>query len=103
LVERLNMLLENLERSIGRAPEIGLALTALLQLTSALGGLLSRQGAALHHLGEVMSLDELARLAATLDAATIDARERTMSCGRKYRPRHPPSYVTRPDLTPHLR
>ena len=100
LVERLNMLLENLERSIGPAPQTGLVLTALLQLTRALGGLLSRQGAALDHLDEILSFDELAHLAATLDAAAIDARERTMLI---VRPEIPPTASTvlrhRPDLT----
>ena len=100
LVELLNMLLENLERSIGRAPEMGLVLTALLQLTSALGGLLSRQGAALDHLDAILSFDERARLAATLGAAAIDARERTMLI---VRPEIPSTASTvlrhRPDLT----
>jgi hypothetical protein len=100
LVERLNMLLENLERQIGRASETGPVLTALLQLTSALGSLFSRQNAALHQLGETLPLDKVARLAAMLDAAAVDARERTMLI---VWPEIPPTASTvlrhRPDLT----
>ena len=67
--------------------------------TSALAGLCTHQNAALRHLGESLPVDEQARLAATLEAAAIDARERTMLI---VRPEIPPTASTvfrhRPDL-----
>ena len=93
LVERLNMLLENLERSIGPAPQIGLVLTALLQLTRALGGLLSRQGAALDHLDEILSFDEPARPAREIGVADDVDR----AAGNTAHRIHGPASSTRPD------
>ena len=59
--------------------------------TSALAGLCTHQNAALRHLGESLPVDEQARLAATLEAAAIDARERTMLI---VRPEIPPTAST---------
>jgi hypothetical protein len=98
-IERLSMLAESLERRIGSTPATGPVRTALRQMTSALAGLCTHQNAALRHLGESLPVDEQARLAATLEAAAIDARERTMLI---VRPEIPPTASTvlrhRPDL-----
>ncbi len=90
-IERLSMLAESLERRIGSAPATGPVRTALRQMTSALAGLCTHQNAALRHLGESLPVDEQARLAATLEAAAIDARERTMLI---VRPEIPPTAST---------
>jgi hypothetical protein len=98
-IERLSMLAESLERRIGSTPATGPVRTALGQMMSALAGLCTHQNDALRHLGETMPVDEQARLAATLEAAAIDARERTMLI---VRPEIPPTASTvfrhRPDL-----
>ena len=79
LVERLSMLSEGLGRRTRRAPKIEqVLLTALQQITIALDALRTHQQAALRHLSDTLPLDEQARLAATLEAAELDAREQTM-------------------------
>lgn len=96
--ERLTMLAEGLQRS-GRGALEKPMRTALLEMTTAMGGLRTHQQAALRHLNETLPLDELARLAATLDAAALDAREQTMLI---VRPPIPPTAAhvlrDRPDL-----
>jgi hypothetical protein len=96
--ERLTMLAEGLQRSVRGALEKPMR-TALLEMTTALGGLCTHQHAALRHLNETLPLDELARLAATLDAAALDAREQTVLI---VRPAIPPTAAhvlrDRPDL-----
>jgi hypothetical protein len=101
LIERLYMLSEGLERRSRRAPKREpMLLTALQEMTAALGGLIAHQQAALRHLSETVPLDEQVRLAATLDAAELDAREQTTLI---VQPAIPPtaSHVLRhrPDLT----
>jgi len=100
LIERLSMLAESLQRRMRSAPATGPVRTALRQMMSALADLCTHQNAALRHLGESLPVDEQARLAATLEAAAIDARERTMLI---VRPEIPPTASTvlrhRPDLT----
>jgi len=99
LIERLSMLAESLERHIGAAPAKVPMRMALRQMTSALARLCTHQNAALRHLGESLPLDEQTRLSGRLDAAAIDARERTMLI---VRPEIPPTASTvlrhRPDL-----
>jgi hypothetical protein len=99
-IERLSMLAESLVRRIGSTPATGPMRTALRQMISALAGLSTHQNDALRNLGATVPLDEQARLAATLEAAAIDARERTMLI---IRPEIPPTASTvlrhRPDLT----
>ena len=100
LVERLSMLSERLERRSRRATKIEqVLLTALQQMTIALDALRTHQQAALRHLSDTLPLDEQARLAATLDAAALDAREQTMLI---VRPVIPPTAAhvlrNRPDL-----
>ena len=90
-IERLSMLAESLERRMRSASAKGPVRTALRQMTSALAGLCTHQNAALRHLGESLPVDEQARLAATLEAAAIDARERTMLI---VRPEIPPTAST---------
>jgi hypothetical protein len=96
--ERLTMLAEGLQRSVRGALEKPMR-TALLEMTTALVGLCTHQQAALRHLSETLPVDELARLAATLDAAVLDAREQTMLI---VRPAIPPTAAhvlrDRPDL-----
>ena len=100
LIERLNMVADSLERRIPSAFAKGPGRTTLRQMTSALGDLHTHQLDALRHLGETLPLDYQAPLAARLDAAAIDARERTMLI---VRPEIPPTASTvlrhRPDLT----
>jgi len=100
LVERLSMLSEGLERRSRRATKIEqVLLTALQQMTIALDALRTHQQAALRHLSDTLPLDEQAHLAATLDAAALDAREQTMLI---VRPVIPPTAAhvlrNRPDL-----
>jgi hypothetical protein len=100
LVERLSMLSEGLERRSRRATKIEqVLLTALLQMAIALDALRTHQQAALRHLSDTLPLDEQAHLAATLDAAALDAREQTMLI---VRPLIPPTAAhvlrNRPDL-----
>jgi hypothetical protein len=96
--ECLTMLAEGLQRSVRGALEKPMR-AALLEMTSTLGDLCTHQHAALRHLSETLLLDELARLAATLDAAALDAREQTMLI---VRPAIPPTAAhvlrDRPDL-----
>ena len=98
LIERLSMLAEGLERRIPSFAK-GPMCTTLRQMTSALGDLHTHQLDALCHLDETLTIDEQARLSARLDAAAIDARERTMLI---VRPEVPPTASTvlrhRPDL-----
>jgi hypothetical protein len=100
LIERLSMLAEGLDRRIPSAFAKGLVCTTLQQMKSALGDLRTHQLEALLYLGETLTNDEQARLSARLDAAAIDARERTMLI---VRPEIPPTASTvlrhRPDLT----
>ena len=100
LIELLSMLAESLERRIASAVAKGPVRTTLRQMTSALRDLHIHQLDALRHLGETLPLNEQARLSARLDAAAIDARERTMLI---VRPEIPPTASTvlrhRPDLT----
>ena len=97
-IERLTMLAEGLERSVRGSLEKPMR-TALLEMTTALGGLCTHQQAALRQLNETLPLYELARLAAALDAAALDAREQTMLI---VRPAIPPTAAhvlrNRPDL-----
>jgi Hemerythrin HHE cation binding domain len=100
LIERLTMVSEGLERRSRRAPKREpMLLTALQEMTAALGGLSAHQHAALRHLSGTVPLDEQARLAATLDAAALDAREQTTLI---VRPAIPPTAAVvlrhRPDL-----
>jgi hypothetical protein len=100
LTERLTMLSEGLERRSRRAPKREpIVLTALQEMTAALGGLSAHQQTALRYLSETLPLDEQARLAATLDAAAFDAREQTTLI---VRPTIPPTAAHvlrhRPDL-----
>jgi hypothetical protein len=100
LVERLSMLSEGLERRSRHTTEIErVLLTALQQIAIALDALRTRQQAAVRHLSDTLPLDEQARLAATLEAAALDARERTMLI---VRPAIPPTAAhilrNRPDL-----
>jgi hypothetical protein len=100
LVERLSMLSEGLERRSRRATKIEqVLLTALQQMTITLDALRTHQQAALRHLSDTLPLDEQAHLAATLDAAALDAREQTMLI---VRPVIPPTAAhvlrNRPDL-----
>ena len=99
LIERLSMLAEGLERRISSTFAKGPVRSTLRQMTSALGDLHTHQLDALCHLGETLTIDEQARLSARLDAAAIDARERTMLI---VRPEIPPNASTvlrhRPDL-----
>jgi Hemerythrin HHE cation binding domain len=98
LIERLSMLAEGLERRIPSFAK-GPRCATLRQMTSALGDLHTHQLDALCHLDETLTIDEQARLSARLDAAAIDARERTMLI---VRPEVPPTASTvlrhRPDL-----
>jgi hypothetical protein len=89
-----------LERRSRRATKIEqVLLTALQQMTIALDALRTHQQAALRHLSDTLPLDEQAHLAATLDAAALDAREQTMLI---VRPVIPPTAAhvlrNRPDL-----
>ena len=100
LVERLSVLSDGLERRSRRATKIKqVLLTALQQMTIALDALRTHQQAALRHLSDTLPLDEQVRLAATLDAAALDAREHTMLI---VRPAIPPTAAhvlrNRPDL-----
>ena len=96
--ERLTMLAEGLQRSVRGAPGKPMRM-ALLEMTTALSGLCTHQQAALRHLSGTLPPDEQARLAATLDAAAVDAREQTMLI---VRPAIPPTAAhvlrNRPDL-----
>jgi hypothetical protein len=96
--ERLTMLAEGLQRSVRGTLEKPMR-SALLEMTTALGDLCTHQHAALRHLGETLPPDEQARLAATLDAAAIEAREQTTLI---VRPAIPPTVAHvlrhRPDL-----
>ena len=100
LIERLSMLAEGLERRISSAFAKGPVCTTLQQMKSTLGDLHTHQLDALCHLGEALTNDEQSRLSARLDAAAIDARERTMLIVRL---EIPPTSSTvmrhRPDLT----
>ena len=100
LVERLSVLSDGLERRSRRATKIKqVLLTALQQMTIALDAMRTHQQAALRHLSDTLPLDEQAHLAATLDAAALDAREQTMLI---VRPEIPPTAAhvlrNRPDL-----
>jgi hypothetical protein len=100
LVERLSMLSEGLERRFRRATKIEQVLpTTLRRMTIALDALRTHQQAALRHFSDTLPLDEQARLAATLEAAALDAREQTMLI---FRPAIPPTAAhvlrNRPDL-----
>ena len=100
LVERLSMLSDGLERRSRHATKIKqVLLTALQQMTIALDALRTHQQAGLRHLSDTLPLDEQAHLAATLDAAALDAREQTMLI---VRPAIPPTAAhvlrNRPDL-----
>jgi hypothetical protein len=102
LVERLGMLSEDLDqRSLGASKKGPVVLAALQQMTIALGGLCTHELAAMRHLKETLTTpEEWARLAATFDAAAVDAREHTMLI---VRPTIPPTDAhvlrNRPDLT----
>ena len=99
LIERLSMLAESLKRRIRATSATEPVRMALRQMTSALARLCTHQNAALRHLGETLPSDEQALLIARLEAAAIDARERTMLI---VRPEIPPNASTvlrdRPDL-----
>jgi len=100
LVERLSMLSEGLDRRSRGAPKREAeVLTALQQMSIALDGLYTHQQSAMRHLNETLPPDERARLAVTLDAAAVDAREQTILI---VRPAIPPTAAhvlrNRPDL-----
>ena len=102
LVERLSMLSAGLDRrSLGAPKKEPVLLAALQQMTIALGRLCTHELATMRHLDEALTTPkEWARLAATLDAAAVDAREHTMLI---VRPAIPPTDAhvlrNRPDLT----
>lgn len=79
LVEQLSMLSEGFARRSRRTTEVKqMLLTALKHVTIALDVLGTHQQAAVCHLSDTLSLDEQTRLAATLEAAALDAREQTI-------------------------
>jgi hypothetical protein len=102
LVERLSMLSAGLDgRSLGAPKKEPVLLAALQQMTIALGRLCTHELATMRHLDEALTTpEEWARLAATFDAAAVDAREHTMLI---VRPAIPPTDAhvlrNRPDLT----
>jgi PhoPQ-activated pathogenicity-related protein len=102
LVERLSMLSAGLDRrSLGATKKEPVLLAALQKMTIALGRLRTHELATMRHLDEALTTPkEWARLAATLDAAAVDAREHTMLI---VRPAIPPTDAhvlrNRPDLT----
>lgn len=102
LIERLTMVAEGLDRrSLGTPKKEPVLLAALQQMTIALGRLCTHELATMRHLDEALTIPkEWARLAATLDAAAVDAREHTMLI---VRPAIPPTDAhvlrNRPDLT----
>jgi hypothetical protein len=80
MVERLSMLSVGLDRrALGAPKKEPVLLAALEQMTIALGGLYTHELAAMRRLDETLTTpEEWARLAETLDAATVDAREQTI-------------------------
>jgi Hemerythrin HHE cation binding domain len=102
LVERLSMLSAGLDRrSLGAPKKEPLLLAALRQMTIALGRLCTHELATMRHLDEALTTPkEWARLAATLDAAAVDAREHTMLIVRPaILPTDAHVLRNRPDLT----
>jgi Hemerythrin HHE cation binding domain len=101
LVERLSILSAGLDRRSRGAPKKEpVLLAALQQMTIALGDLCTHEQSAMRHLDETLTApDEWARLAATLEAAAVDAREQTILI---IRPAIPPTAAhvlrNRPDL-----
>ena len=101
LVERLGMLSVGFDRrAAGALKKEPVLLAALQQMTIALGSLCTHELAAMRHLDEALTTpEEWARLAATFDAAAVDAREQTMLI---VRPTIPPTAAhvlrNRPDL-----